>query len=86
MKLCLWTYTIYPLLPCDIPLVARHFYHHSSNHCSSHMCIVFTCGSLGWAQLNETEMQGCMGSHWSGGYHCPLELSSHASLMEGTCV
>ena len=46
---------------CDIPLIARHFYHHSGQLCICHVLALIPRPSLphtGWAQLMDTEMQG----------------------------
>ena len=44
---------------CDIPLVARHFYHHAGRpHTLTTPTRTYPLRHTGWAQLMETEMQG----------------------------
>ena len=44
---------------CDIPLVARHFYHHAGKpHPLTTPTRTYPLRHTGWAQLMETEMQG----------------------------
>ena len=54
----------------------------------SHAELFVYCVHLWFPRLGTADGDGDagMGSHWSGDCYRPLELSPHASLMEGTCV
>ena len=41
---------------CDVPLVARHFYHHAGK--GRRVGVIVTMSCKGWAQLMEDEMKG----------------------------
>ena len=43
---------------CDIPLVARHFYHHAGEGGRERVVIINNYVFQGWAQLMEDEMSG----------------------------